>query len=183
MQLDHQVGHGATQGGPFQPLELEQALRGAAAGSPTLALPQRPSGGPGPNCPQPQHRAHPVGPGGGSSRASKRPGLRGGVCCLGSSGLTPGTGPTPRSPCKAFGCRTAQPRCSGPGWEPSASSGEGLCSAGPTRPARMLFEASAWSWMQLLAARPMAGRQGQSTGSLGKKTKPLSAGVEVSGPK
>ena len=40
VQLDHQAGHGATQGGPFQPLGLEQALRGAAAGSPTLALPQ-----------------------------------------------------------------------------------------------------------------------------------------------
>lgn len=102
----------------------------------------------------------------------------------GGSGLTPRTGPTPPSPCEASGCRAAQTRCSGPWWDPSASSGwDLLCTHGPRGPAWRLFTASAWGWVRLPAAWPVSGCQGPPTGNGGRKqSRPLgwrSQGPEV----
>lgn len=117
---------GLPREAPLGPLSWSRLL-GAAVGLPTRALPQPARWmAPDQTGPQPQYHGHPIRPGvvppGHQSMVGEGVGC---AASAGGSGLTPRTGPTPPSPCEASGCRAAQTRCSGPWWDPSASSGVG----------------------------------------------------------
>lgn len=173
---------GLPREAPPGPLSWSRLL-GVAAGLPTRALPQPARWmAPDQTGPQPQYHGHPIRPGvvppGHQSMVGEGVGC---AASAGGSGLTPRTGPTPPSPCKASGCRAAQTRCSGPWWDPSASSGwDLLC----TKAEETSLEALHSFCLGLgVAASSLANGWllGPTHGEWRKKTKPPSPGVEVSG--
>ena len=175
---------GAAQRGPFRPFELEQARRGAAAGLPTRALPQPArwvasdqTGS------QPHYHGHPIRPGvvppGHQSTVGKGVG-----CAASQAGLAspPGRVPPHRHLARPLDAELLRQDAQGHGGTRPPRHGVG---SAPHTPAEETSLEALPSFCLGLGAAAGSLANGWLSGPThrewGKKTKPLSPGVEVSG--
>lgn len=176
---------GAAQRGPFSSFELEQARRGAAAGLPTRALPQPArwvasdqTGS------QPHYQGHPIRPGVVPSGHQSTVG-EGVGCAASQAGLAspPGRVPPHRHLARPLDAELLRQDARGHGGTLRLVRGWDLLRTHrPRRPAWRLFSASAWGWVRLPAAWPMAGCQGKPTGNGGRKQSRRPLGWRSQGP-
>lgn len=112
------------------------------------------------------------------------------MCCRGLLRTHPQDqpGPTPLSPCQAFGCTSAQTSHSGPRWDPAAGDslppGGGLHSGVPMEAAGTALQSLSQSWGALpgawpvlvTGANPQGAEEGNSPCLLGRGLRGRSGG-------